>query len=196
MGHPDQLQPEEILETLRELVAQVTPPLWLFGGVAVDFSVGRWTRPHGDIDLHALACDRAVVADDLERLGYQSTDTGWLTHWRKPRSGRAVEVVFLERTASGEAELVIRPGDPVGVPGRYVMYPGYLDPERWAVLEDVRFRVGHPLGEWLARLPGPGVIAGRPRDPKLDHDLRLLETLSGDEARREALAWRAVHRGG
>ena len=31
----------------------LSQPVWLFGGVAVDFLVGRWTRPHGDIDINA-----------------------------------------------------------------------------------------------------------------------------------------------
>jgi hypothetical protein len=43
----------EILDTLSLLNARLSEPVWLFGGVAVDFLVGRWTRPHGDIDLNA-----------------------------------------------------------------------------------------------------------------------------------------------
>ena len=34
----------EILETLSLLNARLSEPVWLFGGVAVDFLVGRWTR--------------------------------------------------------------------------------------------------------------------------------------------------------
>jgi hypothetical protein len=177
MGHAESLQPEVILATLRELAAGVSRPLWLFGGVAVDFLVGRWTRPHGDIDLNALAADRGAIEHDLCRLGYESMDTGWLTHWRHPGTGRGVEIVFLERDAAGEAVLVIPDGAAIGTPGRYAMVFAYLDPERWAELDGVRFRVSHPLGEWRARRQGTGVVPGRVPEPKLAHDLRLLESV-------------------
>ena len=45
----------ETLDVLSLLNARLSEPVWLFGGVAVDFLVGRWTRPHGDIDLNADA---------------------------------------------------------------------------------------------------------------------------------------------
>ncbi len=179
MSGPAQLDPREILATLRELSEGVRAPLWLFGGVAVDFLVGRWTRPHGDIDLNAWAHDRTSIAEDLDRLGYENVDTGWLTHWRQPATGRAVEIAFLQRNAQGEAEVVIQAGDAVGTTGPHPMVPGYLDPGRWAKIGDVRFRVSHPLGELRARLEGSRVIAGRPPDPKIDHDRRLLEDLLG-----------------
>jgi hypothetical protein len=66
----------EILGTLVRLGAHVKAPIWLFGGVAVDFLVGRWTRPHGDIDLVTLAEYRAEVARDLAELGYRSENAG------------------------------------------------------------------------------------------------------------------------
>ena len=177
------LQPVEIIATLREIAGAVRAPLWLFGGVAVDFLVGRWTRPHGDIDLNAFADDREAIACDLARIGYVALDTGWLTHWRQPATGRQVELVFLERVADGEAEVVIREGDPIGTPGRHPTVRGYLDPTRWAELDGLRFRVSHPLGEWRARRQGSGVIAGRAPDPKLEHDRRLLEALIPESER-------------
>ncbi len=172
-GH---LEPADIIATLREIADAVQPPLWLFGGVAVDFIVGRWTRPHGDIDLNARAEDREAIARDLGRIGYATPDTGWLTHWHQAGSGRVVEVVFLESCAGGVVELVIRAGDPVGTPGRYPMPAAYLDPERYAELNALRFRICSPAGEWLARSRGSGVVAGREPDPKHAHDRRLLES--------------------
>lgn len=168
---------DEILATLRELAAGVATPLWLFGGVAVDFLVGRWTRPHGDIDLHARSADRDRLTAELARLGYSTTDTGWLTHWHRPTDGRRLEIVFLEQTAAGGTELVIRVGDPAGRPGRYPMVEDYLAPARFATLADVTFRVSSPAGEWLARAAGRDVVGGRAPDPKLAHDQRLLEHL-------------------
>jgi hypothetical protein len=168
---------DEILETLRELAAAVATPLWLFGGVAVDFLVGRWTRPHGDIDLNARAAHRASLTPELNRLGYFTVDHGWLTQWFHQATGRRLEVVFLEQTDTGRTELVIREGDLVGIPGRYPMIEGYLDATRFATLAGVTFRVSSPEGEWLARATGRDVVGGRRREPKLEHDELLLEGL-------------------
>jgi len=171
----------EICDTLSLLNARLSEPVWLFGGVAVDFLVGRWTRPHGDIDLHAYADSRerltrswrrsdfAAPTRAGSRIGGATTGRGgwsW-SSW----SGR--------KTIS--AVLVIAPDAPVGVPGRYPMPAGYLDPERYATLDGVRFRVCSPSGEWLARTNARQVIAGRQRDPKLEHDRLLLERLLGPE---------------
>lgn len=169
----------EILATLRLLSEALSQPVWLFGGVAVDFLVGRWTRPHGDIDLNAYADSRAQLTEELAAIGFRTTDTGWLTHWALGESAWRLEVVFLERGADSSGVLVIPDGDPAGIPGRYPMPAGYLDPERYATLDGVRFRVCSPLGEWLARASASQVVAGRAPDPKIDHDRRLLEGLLG-----------------
>ncbi len=63
MGTP--LTNDEILATLRELNENVTQPLWLFGDVTVDFLVGRWTRPHGDIDLNTLSTFRGELTLEI-----------------------------------------------------------------------------------------------------------------------------------
>jgi hypothetical protein len=168
---------DEILATLRELASGVTTPLWLFGGVAVDFLVGRWTRPHGDIDLNALAAHRAPLTLELNRLGYFTTEHGWLTQWFHQTTGRRLEIVFLEQRTGDHTELVIRHGDPIGIPGRYPMVDGYLDATRFATLAGVTFRVCSPVGEWLARAAGLDVVGGRKPEPKLEHDKRLLEGL-------------------
>ena len=166
---------DTILVTLRELNECVSTPLWLFGGVAVDFLVGRWTRPHSDIDLNTFEDTRDELAAQLNRIGYRTSDTGWLTHWWQDGTGRGIEIVFLNRSEDGSAELLIPPDTPVGIPGRYPMLPGYLDIARVATLEGVSFRVSSPEGEWLAR--EIAVVPGRPREPKIDHDRALLETL-------------------
>jgi hypothetical protein len=168
---------DEILATLRELSAGIAAPLWLFGGVAVDFLVGRWTRPHGDIDLNALASDRARLTGELHQLGYRTPDQGWLTQWFHQIDGRRLEIVFLEQTTAGGLELVIRANDPIGIPGRYPMIKDYLVVDRFATLGNVTFRVSSPAGEWLARAAGLDVVDNRAPQPKLEHDKRLLEQL-------------------
>ncbi len=182
----DQIPNHEILATLAELSENVSRPLWLFGGVAVDFLVGRWTRPHGDIDLNALAADRDQIARELAGIGYVGENRGWLTHWHQPRRERRVELVFLEQDVAGETALLIREHDPIGVPGQYPMVAGYLDPDRFAILEGVRFRVCSPVGEWLGRSLGSSVVAGRNLVPKLAHDQRLLESIMPEADLRKA----------
>jgi hypothetical protein len=167
----------EILQTLRLLSGALSQPVWLFGGVAVDFLVGRWTRPHGDIDLNAYSDSRDQLTEELNAVGFRTTDEGWLTHWALGGKQWRLEVVFLERSENDSGVLVIRPGDPIGIPGRYPMPPGYLDPNRYATLEGIMFRVCSPAGEWLARAGGTQVVAGRPPDPKIEHDRLLLEGL-------------------
>ena len=73
----------EIPDTLSLLNVRLSEPVWLFGGVAVDFVVGRWTRPHNDIDLHAYADSRERLSEELEAIGFRSANRGWLTHWRR-----------------------------------------------------------------------------------------------------------------
>lgn len=187
MSDEPSLAPETILATLREIAQGVRAPLWLFGGVAVDFIVGRWTRPHGDIDLNALSEDRDLIREDLGRLSYASADRGWMTRWTQPLTGRQVEIVFLERDRDGEAVVVVEALAPVGRPGRYATVPGYLDPSRWGELDGVRFRVSHPLGEWAARVHASRIVPGRAPHPKLEHDRRILEQFVPEAQRARVL---------
>jgi hypothetical protein len=164
-----------ILDTLREFNGKISIPLWLFGGVAVDFLVGRWTRAHSDIDLNTLSESRIELTEQLERIGYHTSDTGWLTHWWQDGTGHGIELVFLDRAGDGSAELNIPLDAPVGIPGCYPLWPDYLNLKRFATLEGVSFRVGSPAGEWLGRTKA--VVAGRTREPKVEHDIALLEPL-------------------
>src|SRR2546421_11565992 len=113
----------EILRTLRLLSLRLSDPVWLFGGVAVDFLIGRWSRPHKDIDLHAFADCRARMTIELESIGFRSSNRGWLTHWALGSRPWRVEVVFLERAEPNTGTLVIDREDPVGTPGRYPLPP-------------------------------------------------------------------------
>lgn len=144
---------------------------------AVDFLVGRFTRPHGDIDLNTYIEYRPQITRELNEIGFYSHDTGWLTHWHRQPCSWHLEIIFLERAPFNSGTLVIEALDATGKPGRYPLLPGYLDPERFATLNGVSFRVCSPAGEWLARAPGHAVIDGRPPDPKIEHDRLLLEEL-------------------
>ena len=86
---------KEIFETLTGLNSVLSRPVWLFGGVAVDFLVGRWTRPHGDIDINAYASDRRQLARELNAIGFHTNNSGWLTHWARGRLNGALKLYFL-----------------------------------------------------------------------------------------------------
>jgi len=167
----------EILSTLTALNTSLSQPVCLFGGVAVDFLVDRFTRPHGDIDLNTYSEYRPQITRELNAIGFYSHDTGWLTHWHRQPSSWHLEIVLLERAPHHSGTLVITQQEATGNPGRYPLLPGYLDPDRFAMLDGVSFRVCSPAGEWLARSPGNTVIDGRPPDPKIEHDRLLLEAL-------------------
>jgi hypothetical protein len=167
----------EILETLTKLNAALSRPVWLFGGVAVDFLVGRWTRPHGDIDVCTYGDYRGQLTQELNAIGFHTDNIGWITHWACGEAAWRLEMVFFERGPEYSGVLVIRPKEAVGVPGCYPTLAGYLDPDRRATLDGVTFRVCSPAGEWLARAPGLEVVEGRRPDPKIEHDRLLLEGL-------------------
>ncbi|HSV86694.1 MAG TPA: hypothetical protein VLH85_08960 [Levilinea sp.] len=141
MGSSKFLRNAEILTTLHELNEHIAQPLWLSGGVVMDLLVGRWTRPHGDIDLNTFAEFRADLTHELHQPGYHTSDSGWLTHWYQQSSDCFIELVFLERDTNGSPLLRIRPDDPLGIPGENPLLPDQLDPYRFAELEGVRFRM-------------------------------------------------------
>lgn len=165
------LSKREVLETLRQLSDL---PLWLVGGVATDFHVGRWTRDHGDIDLVAFAEDRPSLEAALRSRGFElERDRGWITNWT-----RGVSLAFEERVDAVTGNLVVRDATDGVIPGIYPLVPGNLDPSRWRELEGVRFRVASAEDEWLYTV---GFRAFRPGAPVRDRaGLRLLESVIAD----------------
>lgn len=160
-----------VLETL---CALHDLPLWLAGGVAVDFHVGRWTRPHGDIDLVAFAGDRPRLVHELGARGFAVTkDRGWILNLTG-----SISLAFEERADAVTGDLVVRdPRDGV-VPGTYPGVPGNLDPERRRTLDGVSFRVVSAEDEWVFTT---GYRAFRPGAPARDRAHRqLLETVIAD----------------
>jgi hypothetical protein len=183
------VDPPLLLEYLRRL-SNVGPHLWLTGGVAVDFLVGRWTRLHKDLDLVALTPNRQLLEIDLPRQGFVlAQDGAWTTRWSVVDPVGEVEIVFVEPAEPKTGVVVIPSSDAHGGrPGRYPLLPDYLDPDRKAELDGVRFRVCSPEGEWLARIRGVELVPGRSLEPKIQHDLKLLDGLVPESRRRALLA--------
>jgi hypothetical protein len=140
------IQPEEILSVLRAL-SNVGVPMWLSGGVAVDFLVGRWTRPHKDLDLVAFTPHRRQLERELGPLGLTlAHDEVWTTRWTVAgRPGADIEIVFVEPASPHTGVLVVPRADPThGRTRRYPFIAGYLDPRRYRELDGVQFGPAAP----------------------------------------------------
>jgi hypothetical protein len=181
------LQAEETLEILRSL-ATLSAPAWVAGGVGVDFLVGRWTRPHTDVDLVAAEDDRAALTEALAGLGFAPTHMhGWHTRWtRYGRDVGELELDFFRWLPDGTEALVVCPGDALGfVPGRYPGVPGAIDSARFASLEGVTLRVVSAEAQWVLRHSYAHLHPGSDTDvQRVRHDLELLEQLLKDDERR------------
>ncbi len=148
----------------------------------MDFLIGRWTRDHKDLDLIAFTTDRARLQAELATLDIRlDYDGGWNTHWNFETDGArhtGLEIVFLEPAEPKSGILVITADNPAGAPaGRYGLIPDALDPARVATLDGVAFRVCSAASEWWSRHSSATLIPGRTLEPKIAHDLALLETL-------------------
>jgi len=67
---------DEQLAAIDELVTlayELGVPVWLRGGWAMDFFLGRLTRDHADIDWFALAEDGQQLADGLISHGFEDS---------------------------------------------------------------------------------------------------------------------------
>jgi hypothetical protein len=95
-----------LIEELSRLLTDAATPHWLFGGWAVDFSVGSVTRPHRDIEF-------VVWERDAERLPSILAEHGYVVHAREEeaitfaKQGQHVEFYVLVRDARGR---LITPG--------------------------------------------------------------------------------------
>ncbi len=58
-----------LIEELTSICHSLPIELWLRGGWAVDFFIGRVTREHEDIDLFIWATDAPALARELDRAG-------------------------------------------------------------------------------------------------------------------------------
>lgn len=175
---------DEVLNTLRALV-NLSPALWLAGGVGADFHVGQWTRDHDDIDLVAFEDDRVALSQELLNLGFIMTnDRGWITRWsRTGLDVGDVSLAYMRRVAPDTGDMVIRPEyEKQGlVSGIYPGFPGNLDPERFGSIDDVRFRVVSAQDEWLFAKGYTSFKPGAQSRATVVHNLSLLETVLSDD---------------
>jgi Aminoglycoside-2''-adenylyltransferase len=93
---------------------------WLFGGWAVDFHVGRVTRPHSDIDL-------AVWGEDAEEVGRLLGADSWEHHPEPGEDGYTayrkgslrLDLAFLARDSDGVVYTPLQVGRGDWSPGAF-----------------------------------------------------------------------------
>jgi hypothetical protein len=154
----------EILRTLQALFAANRIRWWLRGGWAVDFMLGRITRPHGDIDIVVWAPHRRRLYRLLAEAGFDlarewpPTQTDFQIH------NEILSLAYLTRTSNGR---VITAGIPVWE------WPDGSLGRRPRHLEGVAARVVGPRQlHWEKASTERGT--GRPLRPK---DVTSMETL-------------------
>jgi hypothetical protein len=101
----------ETIGWLDALFAEQGIDYWLFGGWAVDFHVGRVTRPHADVDLAVWAHDRNRIGTLLEAQGWiHAPEPGEDGYTGYERGDTRIELAFLARDQAGTIHTPILDG--------------------------------------------------------------------------------------
>lgn len=124
----------DAIRSLNETLGAAKIDYWLFGGWAVDFWVGRMTRPHDDIDAAAWRRDYEDIAVALAAAGWRHTPVendvvGTRYSWRSSE----VEFTFIEARADGAVLIPI--------PEREILWTRDSFGEERRTLDDVQARV-------------------------------------------------------
>jgi hypothetical protein len=92
---------------------------WLRGGWALDFLLGRVTRPHGDIDFFMWAKDAPAFARVLERRGFEEVPGPPREQQRNfVKDAEEFHVGLLRREPSGEVVVAGGPHEGAAWPDR------------------------------------------------------------------------------
>lgn len=75
---------------------------WLRGGWALDFLLGRETRPHRDVDVVVWGEHRQSLRPLLEDLDYVFRDRGFRAQMDFTRQDVKLSVILLERQPNGD----------------------------------------------------------------------------------------------
>jgi hypothetical protein len=92
----------ELIEEFATVAADAGIEHWLRGGWALDFLLGRVTRPHEDIDLFAWAADAPRLLAVLAQHGYEEVGGPPPEQQRNlEKAGEEFHVTLLERNELG-----------------------------------------------------------------------------------------------
>jgi len=180
----------ELIKEFASLAAGAGVECWLRGGWALDFLLGRITRPHQDIDLFIWAADASILLDVLRRHGYEEVDGPPPAQQRNlVKAGEEFHVTLLERNELG----VVTAG------GRWADFPWPEDMLDGPVgqIHDVRCRVISPEAQRWAKEDAPKAL-GHPQRDRDPEDLELLRRTIADQGppsgTRRLRAWRSALR--
>ena len=142
--------------------------LWLRGGWAMDFFLGEFTRPHGDVDWFAWAQDVDRLTELLLGLGYVSVDGPPPEQQRDfARDGEEHAFAFLATNSAGQ--VVVAGGPWAGEPwpdGMLDAEPGRLGEYAAPI---IAARAQLEIKEMM-----PVWVPGRPRRAKDIADIAVL----------------------
>jgi Aminoglycoside-2''-adenylyltransferase len=139
---------------------------WLRGGWALDFLLGRVTRPHADIDLFIWAADAPTLLPKLKQSGYEEIGGPPPEQQRNlVKDGEEFHVTLLEENDLG----VVTAG------GRWAQFPWPKGVLKGPIgqIGDVRCRLISPEAQLFAKTEVPHALSHPQRER--DHaDIALL----------------------
>jgi GNAT superfamily N-acetyltransferase len=162
----------KLIEEFAALAAGARVECWLRGGWALDFLLGRITRPHQDIDLFIWAADAPRLLGVLRQHGYEEIGGPPPQQQRNlAKAGEEFHVTLLERSELG----VVTAG------GRWADAPwpdGMLEGPV-ARIGNVRCRVIRPEAQLWAKEEVPKAL-GHPQREHDQVDVALLREAVAD----------------
>jgi hypothetical protein len=160
-----------VLAHLDDLFGREHIRFWLRGGWALDFMVGRVTRPHADLDLVLWNRRRSRAHATLLASGFRLERTLPVqTDWQK--DGVEITCIYLARRPDGT---IVTVGTAYGLEWEWA--PEAL-PLRRHHLGGVHARVVNPR-QLLGDMEAWEEATGRPLRPKDTETLRILRDLCG-----------------
>lgn len=166
---------------ISEVAARENIAVWLRGGWAMDFTLGRVTRPHADVDWFCFAADADRLGSALVALGFTGYGEGLRELQRDYlRDGVDVGVALLGRDAAGR--VVVPAGPYAGAPwpdGMLDAVPGRLGALSCPVISAAaQIEIKRMMPVWV-----PGM-------PRRDKDLADIALLTAELAARKGAAGR------
>lgn len=144
--------------------------VWLRGGWAMDFFLGRVTRPHRDVDWFAWSSDADRLAAALTSLDYELL----------PEPAHDRQLDFVRGQLDLSFALIDRDRD-----GRVIVAGGPWAGQRWpdGMLDWAAGKIGHircpiisPFAQIEIKKMMPVWVPGMPTRPKDAEDIALIET--------------------
>ncbi|GIE78619.1 hypothetical protein Aph02nite_45690 [Actinoplanes philippinensis] len=163
---------EEQLESIAE-VASLGLEVWLRGGWAMDFFLGRVTRPHLDVDWFVWAPDAGRLSAALTSRGYELLPEP--PHDRQldfARGGLDLSFALITRDSAGDVTVAGGPWAGQRWPGGMLDWPA-------GRIGAVRCPIISPFAQIEIKRMMPVWVPGMPRRAKDAADIATLETALG-----------------